>query len=247
MKNQISFVYEDQDFKSYLDGNIGIIKLKCNAYEIVRDYSESEYLFSILENVITNPEICALLLFNDPGCLNEEEYNQKKEKERSDNIDNSIVRSRQINVLNNFIKHIIELNKPVVFGLRGIISTPFFGASLAADFRFADENMCFLLSHLKHAKHPSGALPFFLPKYVGQGKATEILFTSQKINSSEALTLSLINEIFSEEDFETRCILETKKLSGITPSILRATKRLLIGYEKELNDYFENESKFILI
>jgi len=85
--------------------------------------------------------------------------------------------------------------------------------------------MEFSLSHLKRCIYPSGALPFFLPKYIGQAKATE----------------------FPEKDFENLCIKQVEELTKLNSGILNCTRRLLHSYGKELENYFHHEEKAIHI
>jgi 1,4-dihydroxy-2-naphthoyl-CoA synthase len=256
MNDHKSFEYEDEDFKSYLKENIGIIRIKKNVFEIVTDLSESSDLFSVLDYAVHDYAIESVLIINEPACLSEEEYDQYLSKIFSHEVDETVekkvtnmgisnVRSRQINILNHFIVTIFEFNKLTAVGLCGSVVTPFFGLSLVNDFRFAAENMVFSLSHLEYGLHPSGALPFFLPKFVGQAKASEILMKGGTINAEEALRLNLINEIFPEIDFEDHCIREFHKICEKKSSVLSWTKRLLNNYGDELKNYIELESKII--
>ena len=93
--------------------------------------------------------------------------------------------------------------------------------------------------------HPCGAVPFFLPKYVGQGKATELLMKGKNILDEEALRLNLINEILPENNFENLCIQKIKELTDLDMKVLRRTKRLLHSYEAELEKYFKIEDEFL--
>ena len=256
MNDHKSFEYEDEDFKSYLKENIGIIKIKKNVFEIVTDISESSELFSVLDHAVQDSTIESLLIINEPACLSEEEYDQYLSKILSHEVDEtqekkvtdigaSILRARQINILNHFIVTMFEFKKPTAVGLCGSVVTPFFGISLAHDFRFAAENMVFSLSHLKYGLHPSGALPFFLPKFIGLAKAPDILMKGGTINAEEALRLNLINEIFPVIDFEDQCIREFRKICEKKSSVLSWTKRLLNNYGDDLKNYIDWESKII--
>ncbi len=258
MRDSLSFGYEDNDFRSYLYDNIGIIKVKKNVFEIVTDLSESGGLFSVFNRASAEPEIDALLLLNEPGCFSEKEFDDflnkvakhqadEKTSEKFSDVSRSLLRARQRNILNHFISMIVDFEKPIIIGLNGSVVTPFFGTSLAADFRFGSQNMEFSLSHLKRCIYPSGALPFFLPKYIGQAKATELLFKGGTINTDEALNLNLINYVFPEKDFENLCIKQVEELTKLNSGILNCTRRLLHSYGKELENYFHHEEKVIHI
>jgi len=250
------FWYEDQILKTYVEEDIAVIKVKCNVFNAITDLSESGKLISFFTIAERNSDIKALLILNEGGCLNEEQYEnflmQLSEKEKSKHTDENdkpvfegIDRTRQINVLNRVITQLVEFKKISVMAHQQNVVTPFFGSGLAADFRFATEDMSYSLTHLKHGIHPSGALPFFLPKYVGIGRATDILFNRRTIDAREAKELGLVNEIFPVEGFEKRCLQEIHKLCKLDQRVIHTTKLLLHYTREDLHEYFDTESSLI--
>ncbi len=245
------FGYEDEVMKSYIEEDIAVIKTKCHVFDAITDLAESGKFMSLFHIAERAPEIKAILLLNEGGCLNEEEYDnfQKRlhddEKNEQKSTYEKVDRTRQINILNRVITLIAEFKKISVFGLEQNVVTPFFGASLAADFRFANEEMSFSLAHLKYGVHPGGALPFFLPQYVGHGKAAEILLKGEKIEAKKALELGLITEIFPNQDFEQRCLTEIHKICQLNKRVINTTKLLLNYSRQDLRRYFDTEAALI--
>jgi 2-(1,2-epoxy-1,2-dihydrophenyl)acetyl-CoA isomerase len=143
------------------------------------------------------------------------------------------------------ITQLVEFKKISVMGHMQNVVTPFFGAGLAADFRFASDDMSYSLSHLKYGVHPGGALPFFLPQYVGRNKATEILLRGDKISAQEAKEMGLITEIFPAVDFEKRCLEEIHELCKLDQRVIYTTKLLLNYTRHQLQDYFDVESALL--
>ena len=129
--------------------------------------------------------------------------------------------------------------------LQGNIVTPFFGSSLSMDFRYASEDMSFSLAHLKYGLHPSGALPFFLSRYLNHSKAIEILFKCEKLTAKEALDLGLISAILPTEDFENHCLKEVEKICHLDTRVIHATKLLANFSRVELRNYFDIESALL--
>ena len=125
--------------------------------------------------------------------------------------------------------------------LNGEIVTPFFGASLAADIRIAADNVKFLLSHIKMNIHPSGALPYFLTKHIGQGKASNILFGKEKLSVDEALELGLISAILPKSNFEESVIEEVFKLTESSNNAYNCSKVLLNTNYSDLEKYLSFE------
>ncbi len=131
--------------------------------------------------------------------------------------------------------------KLIIDGLQGTVVTPIFGEALSADIRLASDDLCFSLAHKKYGIHPTGGLAFFLPRFIGQGRANEILLTTDVIDAKSALDLGLVSRIFPKDDFESSCIQTAKELAGISPATIETTKRLTFDYEKALQDYFYQE------
>lgn len=245
------FQYEDEVLKTYVEEDIAIINVKCNVFNAITDLAESGKFISLFHIAERAKEIKAILLLNEGGCYNEEEYEnflsrlQEDEGDHRKSTYEKVDRTRQINILNRVITQISDFKKISVFGLRENVVTPFFGSSLAADFRFANEDMSFSLAHLRFGVHPGGALPFFLPHYVGHGKAVEILLKGEKIEAKQALELGLITEIFPTEGFEKRCLAEIHKLCQLNTRVINTTKLLLNFSRSDLRRYFDVESALI--
>lgn len=245
------FKHEDDVLKTYIEEDIAVIKIKCHVFDAITDLAESGKFISLFHIAERAKEVKAVLLLNEGGCYNEEEYEnflsrlQKDEKDTTKSTYEKVDRTRQINILNRVITQISDFRKISVFGLQQNVVTPFFGASLAADFRFANEEMSFSLAHLKFGVHPGGALPFFLPHYVGHGKAAEILLKGEKIEAKKALELGLITEIFPTQDFERRCLTEIHKLCQLGTRVINTTKLLLNFSRSDLRHYFDTESALI--
>ncbi|MGD8779673.1 MAG: enoyl-CoA hydratase/isomerase family protein [Ignavibacteria bacterium] len=242
--------YEDEEIKCYMSNNIAVIKNKKNVYEVGTNLIQSSNLFEIVNSAERDKTVYALLLINEKDCLNNDNYSRfirkvflldddshlTKAKLQDDKL-----RAKQITIMNNFIKKVVQFDKLIFSALNGEIVTPFFGASLAADFRFASDITVFSLAHLQMGLHPSGALPYFLPKYVGHAKASEILYKGENINARQALEMGIINEILPVADYENHCIEKAvhffeKNINAITP-----TKKLINFSYNDLYEYLSIE------
>jgi enoyl-CoA hydratase/carnithine racemase len=255
MADYDGFEFETNELKTYLKEEIAVIKIKGNVFGTITDLAESGKFLSLIDMAEKNPDIKALFLINEPGCYCEDEYDKFLRKvsgkeEVTKKVGESTLipkdsRIREINILNRVITHLVEFKKICVMGQQGNIVTPFFGACLSADFRYAAEDVSYSLYHLKYGVHPSGALPFFLPRYVGHGKAVEILFSGERMTAQEALDLGLVTSIFPKADFENRCIEEIKKLCQLDLRVINHTKLLVNFSRAELKDHFDNESALL--
>lgn len=251
MENQNNLRYVDDDFESYVFNDLGIIKIKKNVFEIVTDIPESSKFLDTLDYFENDHNISSIIIVNDKGCLGNEEYkrylnsifkpNDKDEKRTHLNSAQRMTRTRQIVILNNIIKKIVHSTKFFVSALNGEIVTPFWGISLAMDFRIASRNVSFLLSHIEMDLHPSGALPYFLPKYLGLAKSSSILYGREKLTLDEAQKYGLVSEIFPEEDFEESVKKYVREKFSLGKNVLSCTKRLLNSNFSGLENYLNLE------
>ena len=250
------FNVKTDEFQSYLREDIAVIKIKCHVFDSLTDLAESGKMIALIQLAERIPDVKALLVLNEAGCMDEEEYDKFLHRilergidpfapEETRGVIQRVDRIREINVLNRVITHLVEFKKISVMGMQGNIVTPFFGASLSVDFRYGAEDMSFSLAHLKYGLHPSGALPFFLPRYVCHSKAIELLFRCEKISVNEALELGLVNRILPAADFENHCIQEIDKLCHLDTRVIHATKLLANFSRIELRNYFDIESALL--
>ncbi len=233
---------------------IAVIKFKQKIFEFIIDLDKSDTLLDFINKTEYDREIKAILFINEPHSIDDEEYdkflssilteeNLSSESDFPDFCEKNI-RFREINILNKIVKHIAKFNKLCFVGITGTIVTPFFGASLAADIRYATENSVFSLAHNKYGLHPSGGLPYFLVQKLGHQKAMEIQL-SEKITAIEAFELGLVNKLFPDKDFLNNCINEIKKFTKIKSCTIRNTKRLTNFSRTALNDYFDFEASLL--
>ena len=251
MKRSMSLEFETTALTSQVIDDIVFIKFKKNVFETMTDLAESERLLNLLEYLRKDDQINALIFSNEPDSFGEKAYDQfilrilhqDLEDTRSypnENID-KISRAKQINLLNHVIMYLIRINKITVAALNGHIATPFFGASLAMDFRFVSEDMEFVLPHTKFGLHPTGGLPYFLPRYIGHGKAMEYLMTGQKIPAQKALKLNLVNAVFPQKNFDQQVIERIRAINQQDVGSIGISKCLAYFNRDEIIQYFEME------
>ncbi len=233
---------------------IAVVKFKQKIFEFMIDLNESDSLIDFIVEIEHDREIKALFLVNDPLSIDDKGYDEflssiltdehLLSEHDSPNFCEKNVRFREINILNKIVKQIAKFNKLCFVGIRGTVVTPFIGASLAADIRYATENTIFSMAHNKYGLHPSGGMPYFLVQELGHQKALEILL-SDKITAKEAYAMGLVNKLFPEKDFMNSCINEIKKYIKIKSCTIRNTKRLANFSRTALGDYFNFEASLL--
>ena len=131
------------------------------------------------------------------------------------------------------IRSIRSLSKPVIASLNGTVAGAGAVIALASDLRIAAETakIAFLFVKVGLAGADMGAA-FLLPKVVGLGKATEMLYGGEFIDATEALGIGLYNRVVSVEELEAETMKWAESLAAGPGFALGVTKAAL---NRELN------------
>jgi len=257
MEHLKNIEFTNSEFNCEIENDVAILTIKGNAFNSVSSVARNTDIIPWFDKVEQSENVRGVLVLNENEAMSEKAYNEflaeiigsdfdpQNPKEISRFTKNEI-RTREITILGNIIRKIISFKKLLIIGINGDIVSPFFGLSLAADFRFASTNTNFVLSHIKYRLHPSGALPFFLPNYLCQSQVADLLFRGTKLPATELKKLGLINDFYDETEFIERTKAEATQICKVSLNVVKSTKKLLYLYNNSLNEYFDLESEFIL-
>lgn len=234
-----------------LDENVLILRYGESIFDIFFDLEARDSYTDLLKSINNDPDIKVVLSLNEHGCLGDAPYENYIKKlsgqsvpvdvEAGWDVHENVGRARQRNFHHYTITQRLNSNKIMIDGLQGTVVTPFFGETLSADIRFVSKDFNFSLAHKKYGIHPTGGLAYFLPRYVGQGKASEILLATDVIDAKTALDLGLVTRILPNEDFESRAIKAAKELASLSPVTVSLTKQLSFLDKQALQEYFQIE------
>lgn len=105
----------------------------------------------------------------------------------------------------------IQLRKPVVGIVQGYAVGAGLDLALACDFRFSDPQARYGAVYVNRGL--GGGSTYLLPKYVGFGRATELLLLGRFIEMEEALRLGLVTEVAPKEQLEEKAMALARKLA----------------------------------
>lgn len=97
---------------------------------------------------------------------------------------------------------LMQLRKPVVGMIQGYAVGAGLDIALACDFRIAEPNAKFAAIYVKRGL--GGGTVYLLPRFVGLGKATELLLLGEFVTMEEALRLNLVTEVVEQSRLEAR-------------------------------------------
>ena len=105
------------------------------------------------------------------------------------------------------VKIIRGVPKPVIAMVNGHAHGAGCDTALACDFRIASEEATFCHAYILRGLASGTAM---LPRYVGIGKATELLFTGRQLSAREAEELGLVSQVVPPSELESA----TRELAG---------------------------------
>lgn len=137
------------------------------------------------------------------------------------------------------VVYLERLRKVTLALLEGPITGTAFQLALACDYRLCHPNSVFKFSSIQSGFIPGMAV-FRIAKYIGLGRAKQILFTGREIPSTEALSLGLVDEIIADLDtglanFSSK--IHPKNIEAIIMSRRLLNESFHDSYEDEIGDY----------
>lgn len=135
-----------------------------------------------------------------------------------------------------------NLDAPFVAAING----PCYGVGLslacACDFRIAVESASFAVAFVGVGLSPDSGLPWFLPRIVGQGVATELALLNPTIDASEAKAIRLINGT-SAADVVADALALARRLAAMPTKAVGLVKRLYTdSYSDTLAEHLDKQA-----
>lgn len=151
-------------------------------------------------------------------------------------------------LLQNLHKVVVEmrnLDKPIIAAINGFAFGAGFSLALACDFRVATQNSSYSCAFVNIGLVPDTGASFFLTKFLGAAKATELMMLGNTINAEEAHRLGLLNKLVSDEELESSvkalAVELSKKPSGSLSRIKQLVNKALIA---DLSDQLGLEAMY---
>ena len=151
-------------------------------------------------------------------------------------------------VLHGTIIAMREMPKPIIAALNGVAAGGGLGLALACDFRIASPKVNLLTAFLGIGASPDSSSSFFLPRYVGIGRATELFLRNKPVGAEEALTLGLVNAVVPPEQVMAEATKLAHELAQGPTAAFGRTKLLLNqSFNTSLQNHLHSEAQLITI
>jgi len=256
-----SFMDQVTDFKTscyslHVQEPLAVIHFFGDIFELGTCIGLKDDFFSHLQAINNSPGIRVLLLLNSPGVFGDENYcrfisnaievragGRTRSNRGSNYSDSSLQIERQNITLNQYVRMISKFRKLIMVGFEGDVAPPFFGAGLAADYRFGTDGMTFQPSHIKLEVPPGGGLGFFLPRLIGSTKTRDLLFSPKPAPARELHRLGLLDGHFPSEGFRDECVKIAGGLAEMSLPAILGIKSIINFNSPNLVDFQEYEDR----
>lgn len=234
-----------------LRDGVAVLTLEREALDITLNPTARDNFLALIAAVEQMEKVKALLIINSaayPGVEGQRRFFDELTGHTNASLDEREQRlSREEHAIYRILERLIGFRKPVVGAMQGEIASSFFGISLAFPLRLAAEDMSIRFPRIDYDFPPGWPLGLFLPRYVGQGRAADMMLSGRPVGAASLLELGLIHEIFSAESFETQCIERTAELCRRPGLPVSGINRMLSPDPAEISACFKESMRITKI
>jgi 2-(1,2-epoxy-1,2-dihydrophenyl)acetyl-CoA isomerase len=126
---------------------------------------------------------------------------------------------------NPIILRLWTMEKPVIAAVNGVAAGAGCSLALAADMRIASDRASFIEIFSRIGLVPDSGSTYFLPRFVGLGRALELAYTGEPVDAAHALELGLVNRVVAHDELMTVTLDLAKRLAAGPTKGLGLTKR----------------------
>ncbi len=120
-----------------------------------------------------------------------------------------------------------RLPKPVVAAINGVVGGVGLALAAACDLRVAAASAVFKAAYTEIGLAPDGGWSALVPRLVGVGRATEMLFLDAPVTAERAQEWGLVHEVCDDEKLQGRVMGLARRMAELPAGSLAAAKQLL--------------------
>lgn len=125
------------------------------------------------------------------------------------------------------VRRIHSLEQPVIAAVNGPAAGAGASLALACDIRVASESASIGFTFNRIGLHPDWGATYFLPRFVGAGRAKELILTGRSVAAEEAGRIGLFDRVVPAPKFRGEVQALAGELAAKPPLALAAAKRTL--------------------
>lgn len=116
------------------------------------------------------------------------------------------------------------MEKPVIAAINGFCLGGGLELAMSCDIRYASEKAKLGLPEVGLGIHPGFGGTQRLPRLIGQGKASEMVFTGNQIKADEALQIGLVQKVCPPDNLMEETMALAKKMASMGPIAVKMAK-----------------------
>lgn len=128
---------------------------------------------------------------------------------------------------NPIILKIRQLEKPVIAAVNGVAAGAGANIAFVCDIVLATKSATFIQAFSKIGLVPDCGGTWTLPRLVGFGRASALMFLGDKVTATEAETMGMIYKCFPDETFKNQSVALAEMLAKMPTRGLALTKKAL--------------------
>ena len=128
---------------------------------------------------------------------------------------------------NPMVSRIREIPKPVIAAVNGVAAGAGANIAFCCDIVVATASANFIQSFSNIGLVPDSGGTFFLPRLIGNQRATALMLLADKVSAAEALQMGMLYKVFPDDQFATASFDIAKILSERPTKGIALTKKLL--------------------
>lgn len=137
-----------------------------------------------------------------------------------------------------------ELPQPVIAAVNGFALGGGCELALAADIRLASENAVFAQPEVTLGIPPGWGGSQRLPRLVGPGLASELIFTGRRVKAEEALRIGLVNAVYPLDQLIGEATKLAEAIAANSPLAVRSAKQLIrLAFNGQTIDGLDTEAR----
>jgi len=146
--------------------------------------------------------------------------------------------------VNPMLRHLAELDLPVISAVNGAAAGAGAPLALSADFTIAGESAFFLFAFPKVGLALDAGASWLMPRLVGQARAIEALMLAERIPAQQALDWGMIYKVVPDEELMASALELARRLAdGPTRSYAEIRKAVRAAHHASYTEALDLEVK----
>jgi enoyl-CoA hydratase/carnithine racemase len=185
----------------------------------------------------TSPAIRVVVIAGAPGafCAGNDLDEFRQAATSGEGLGDSVIR---------FLHALASCERPLVAAVDGLAIGVGTTMLLHCDYVVASATSRFTTPFVGLGLVPEAASSLLAPRLMGPRRAFAMLVMGEPLDSQQALSIGLINSVADSAAVETQALAAARKIAGLPPEAVLATRRLIRGDPEELIERIDVEADF---